>query len=251
MNFKIIFILNIIIYFIIIFVPFFLTEEGLLEKLDFNLFSLSEFYIFGNGESGISILVWIVYGIRISFFIAFSYNIVSLSVGIICGFLSGFYRGVIGLIVMRIIKILEVFPGLLFAIFVSSIFQSNVINTIIALSIIGWIGYTKIIRKGVIQRKKYILMNIKEQFFAYLIPHFTYPVLIQLIFKMSIGITFEVALSYLGLGVSMETPSLGVLLQQGVNHFFVAPYLSVFPGVCVVISAFSFSFLSEELKNRY
>ena len=238
--------------------PWFIGDSGLNIRLDMELKGPGAGRL-GFAENGIDVLTSLVYGARISLLIAITCTVISLSIGIIYGAVSGFFGNRIDAVMMRVIDILLAFPGLLLAIYIAAILSPKTINVVFALCATGWVGYARVVRAQVLSIKNYEYVTAATSLgakthriiFVHIIPNILGPIIVQASFALASLILAEAALSFLGLGVPPGTPSWGALLDQGVSYLFIAPHLAIFPGICIAITVLGFNFLGDGLRDVF
>lgn len=224
------------------------------------LLSPSAQHIFGTDNNGVDIFAQVVFGARLSLIVAFSVVFVSTLVGLIMGSIAGFWGGWIDQIIMRLTDVLYSFPGLLLVIALVGILQQNsMTNMIIALSITGWASYARLVRGEVLHLKErdYVVSarsigaSSTRQIVFHIWPNLAGAVIVQGTFGMAGTIVVESSLSFLGLGpASNTTASWGALLRIGKNHLLEAPYISLFPGLAILILVLGFNLFGDGLRDH-
>ena len=213
----------------------------------------------GRDELGRDELARIVYGARISLFVGFIVVLISGIIGLIMGLISGFAGGLVDEIVMRLVDILLAFPGILLAIALIAFFGPSLLNLIFALVVTGWVSYSRLARAQVLKLKEmdFIIAaravgaNYLRILFKHLMPNVLPLILVQASLGISGAILAESGLSFLGLGVQPPTPSWGAMINEGRNHLFEAPWLTIFPGIALLITILGFNLLGEGLRKIY
>ena len=213
---------------------------------------------FGLDELGRDILSRILSGARVSLLVGLVVVSVSTGVGALMGSIAGYYGGFVDEAISRLMDILLAFPGLLLAIAVVAVLGPSLTNVVIALSLIGWVGYARLVRGQVLQAKELEYVQAARATGAtpsrILIRHLLPAALPMLIAQATLGmagaILSEAALSFLGLGVQPPTPSWGGMLNYGRAHLLDAPHLTVFPGAAIAVLVLGFSFLGDGLREK-
>jgi peptide/nickel transport system permease protein len=213
----------------------------------------------GYGENGVDVLTWLVHGARISLFVSVVATLVSLTIGVSYGAISGFFGKRIDALMMRVVDVLLAFPGLLLAIYIAAVLTPSIVNVVIALCATGWVGYARLARAQVLAVKNldYVIAaqslgaKRKRVIFVHILPNILGPLIVQASFGFSSIILAEAALSFLGLGVPPGTPSWGALLDQGVTNLFIAPHLAILPGICIALGVLGFNFLGDGLRDVF
>ncbi|MFZ0391715.1 MAG: nickel transporter permease [Calditrichia bacterium] len=211
----------------------------------------------GQDDLGRDILSRIIYGTRISLTVGFITVGVSAFLGILVGAVSGYFGGWIDELLMRLTDIMLAFPGILLAIAIMAILGPSLNNVIIALCIVGWKGYARLVRGEILKEKemeyvqagKALGFSNRRLIFNHLIPNTLNPVLVMATLGIASMIISEAGLSFLGLGTQPPIPSWGAMLAEGRQYLLQAYHLTTFPGLAIVILVLGFSFLGDALRD--
>ncbi len=214
-------------------------------------------HIFGQDQMGRDILSRTIYGARISLIVGLATVGFSVLLGILIGSVSGFFGGAIDEIIMRITDIFLAFPGILLAIAMMAVLGPSLKNVILALCILGWVGYARMVRGQVISVKKLEYVASAQALGAsktriiirHILPNIIPPVLVQATFGTAGAIIAEAGLSFLGLGTQPPTASWGAMLNQGREVLLVAPHLSIFPGIGIMLVVLSLNFVGDAMRD--
>ncbi|MBN2055545.1 ABC transporter permease, partial [bacterium] len=149
------------------------------------------------------------------------------------------------------------FPGILLAIAMVAILGPAIDHVILALCIMGWVGFARLVRGQVLVVREQEYVEAARALGAgpvriivrHIIPNILAPVLVQATLGIAGAIIAEAGLSFLGLGVQPPTPSWGALLDEGVDFLLEAPHLTIFPGLAIMITVLSFNFLGDGLRD--
>jgi len=213
----------------------------------------------GTDAQGRDILSSIVYGSRISLFIGLTGMIFSCVIGTILGLAAGYYGGKIDAIIMRIADIQLSFPATLIALFIMSISGRGIGNLLIALTLVGWVIYARTVRGATLSEKKkeYVeagkvigLPNIKI-IAKHILPNVVTSLIVIATIQVGTFILTEATLSFLGVGVPVTRPSLGLLVKNGYDVLFSGLWwASTFPGLFIMLLVFGINMLGDFLRDE-
>src|SRR5947209_17290933 len=227
------------------------------QELALRLAAPSRMHPFGLDELGRDILARVLAGARISFLVGLTVVSVSALAGTLLGAVAGYFGGVLDDLISRVIDTLLAFPGLLLAIALVAVLGPSLANVLFALTIIGWVGYARLVRGQVLRARELDYVQAARALGAgtsrvllrHVIPTAIPAVVVQATLGMAAAIIGEAALSFLGLGVQPPTPSWGTMLNGGRAHLLDAPHLTVFPGLAIAVLVLGFNFLGDGLRD--
>ncbi len=227
------------------------------QELRLRLAGPSSTHLFGLDELGRDILTRVLSGARISFLVGLTVVSVSATLGTLLGALAGYFGGLTDDVISRIVDVLLAFPGLLLAIALVAVLGPSLANVLFALTIIGWVGYARLVRGQVIRAREFEYVQAARALGAgtvrvlwhHVIPVAIPSIVVQASLGMAAAITGEAALSFLGLGVQPPTPSWGTMLNGGRAHILDAPHLTLFPGLAIALLVLGFNFLGDGLRD--
>ena len=213
---------------------------------------------FGLDELGRDILSRLLSGARISLLVGLAVVSVSSLAGMLLGSIAGYFGGFVDDAISRVVDVLMAFPGILLAIALVAVLGPSLTNVILALSIIGWVGYARLVRSQALRAREFEFVQAARALGAgtprillrHVLPTALPAVVVQATLGMAGAIIAEAALSFLGLGVQPPTPSWGTMLDAGRSHLFDAPHLTIFPGLAIAILVLGFNFLGDGLRDR-
>ncbi len=214
-------------------------------------------HLFGLDELGRDVLARVLAGARISFLVGVTVVAVSAAVGTLMGAMAGYFGGLIDDLISRIIDTLMAFPGLLLAIALVAVMGPSLANVLFALTIIGWVGYARLVRGQVLRARELDYVQAARALgaatprvlFRHVAPAAIPAVVVQATLGMAGAVIGEAALSFLGLGVQPPTPSWGTMLSGGRAHLLDAPHLTLFPGIAMAMLVLGFNFLGDGLRD--
>ena len=227
------------------------------QQLALRLAGPSAAHPFGLDELGRDILARVLAGARISFFVGLVVVFVSASIGTALGAVAGYFGGTLDEAISRVIDTLLAFPGMLLSIALVAVLGPSLANVLFALTIIGWVGYARLVRGQVLRTREFEYVQAARALGAatqrillrHVIPTAIPAVVVQATLGMAGAIIGEAALSFLGLGVQPPTPSWGTMLNGGRAHLLDAPHLTVFPGLAIALLVLGFNFVGDGLRD--
>lgn len=240
-----------------VFGPWLAPFDPAAQELALRLEGPTGLHWFGLDELGRDIFARVLAGARISLLVGLVVVGVSSTIGTALGSIAGYFGGHIDEIISRVIDILLAFPGLLLAIALVAVLGPSLTNVVLALSLIGWVGYARLVRGQVLRARELDFVQAARALGAttsrilarHVIPTTLPAVSVQATLGMGGAILAEAALSFLGLGVQPPTPSWGTMLNYGRGHLLDAPHLTVFPGLAIAILVLGFNFLGDGLRD--
>lgn len=213
----------------------------------------------GQDANGADILSRLLYGGRISFVVAVTVILLSGSIGVVLGLISGYHGKLWDTLLMRIVDILLAFPGLLLAIALVAVLGPRTGNVVLALTLMGWVPFARLTRGQVLAQKQRDYVSAarasgqsdRRVMLVHILPNVLSPVIVQATFGIAGVIVAEASLSFLGLGVPPGTPSWGGMLSEGKQVLLEAPHVSLFPGLTIVVVVLCINFLGDALRDRF
>ena len=237
--------------------PVIAPHDPIEQNLKLRLLSPTWEYPFGTDDLGRCVLSRLMYGTAFSLRVGITVVSITAGFGTIIGLVAGFAGGIVDEIIMRIVDILMAFPGLVLALVIAGVLGPGLFNIMLALSIIGWTGYARLVRgcvlsvkeKTFIQAVKTIGYKNHQIIFRYILPEVISPVVVVATLGMGGTILSAAALSFLGFGAKPPTPEWGSMLNNGRIVFRVAPHLTIFPGLAIMITVLAFNFLGDGIRD--
>ncbi|HHY30853.1 MAG TPA: ABC transporter permease [Syntrophaceticus sp.] len=257
---KIAFIGLIIILFLIfvaIFAPFLASHHPYEQNLEKALLAPCLEYPFGTDDLGRCIFSRIIFGTRTSLQIGIIVTSITACIGIIMGLIAGYYGGLADEIIMRLVDIFLAFPGLVLALTIAGLMGPGLFNVMFALSLVGWMGYTRVVRGSVLAVKEKEFVETAKSLGAnnlyilihHILPNVIAPVIVMATLGIGHTILAAAGLSFLGLGAQPPIPVWGAMLNNGKAFMRTAPHLTIFPGLAIMITVLAFNFLGDGLRD--
>lgn len=211
----------------------------------------------GTDESGRDVLSRMIYGARVSMLVGFVAVGIATLIGIFFGAVAGYYGGKVDAVIMRFVDIMLCFPTFFLILAVIAVLEPSLMNIMIIIGVTGWMGVARLVRAEFLALKEQEFVQAARAFgasdfriiFRHLLPNAMAPVLVSATFGIAGAILTESALSFFGLGVQPPTPSWGNILSSGYKYIDFAHWLSVFPGLAILITALGYNLLGEGLRD--
>jgi len=251
------FIIVSIVIFIAIFAPL-LTPYNPLDTDPFNrLKAPSAEHWLGTDELGRDVLTRLFYGSRIALLIGVLIILFEGAIGILLGILSGFFGGAIDIVTMRIVDILRSFPVIILAMAIAGIMGQGLLNVVIALGIVGWTTYARMVRSKILSIKEtdYVeaAYSIGESTFSvimkYVMPNAIPTAIIMICIMMPTALIASATLSFLGVGVQPPSPDWGSMIAAGRAYLLRAPWISTSAGLAIMFTVLGFNFIGDGLRD--
>ena len=211
----------------------------------------------GTDDLGREVLVRMLYGARISLLVGFVAVGISTIIGIILGSLAGYYGGWVDALVMRFVDIMLCFPTFFLILAVIAFLDPSIWNIMIVIGLTSWMGIARLIRAEFLslRQRDFVLAaqalgaSDLRLIFRHILPNAMSPVLVSATLGVAGAILTESALSFLGIGVQPPTPSWGNMLIIGKQTLGSAWWLSVFPGLAILITVLGYNLLGEGVRD--
>jgi len=213
----------------------------------------------GTDDLGRDMTVRIAYGARISLQVGFAAGILSLTIGIFYGAISGYLGGTVDLVLMRFVEIISSVPQLLYTILLAQLFpKGGTLTIIIVIGLTGWMQTSRVVRGDILSLKsrEYVLaarvsgVSDMKIITRHLIPNCIGPIIVSLTMSVPGAIFNEASLRYLG-AISSVIPSWGELSRFGMSAIRSAPYLIIYPSLFISVTILAFTLLSDALQQAF
>lgn len=211
----------------------------------------------GYDDLGRPIFDRLVVGARTSLLVAMAVVGISLVIGSLLGTIGAYIGGWTDLILVRLIDVFLAFPGILLAIALAGVMGPGIDNVVIALSVVGWVGYARLARAQVLSVKERdhvhaavaIGTSTPIIITRHLLPLISAPLIVEASFGMASVIIGEAGLSFLGLGVQPPAASWGSMIRDGTRYMLVAPHMVIAPGLALMFVVLAINVLGDRLRD--
>ncbi|SDJ10758.1 ABC transporter permease [Salimicrobium halophilum] len=214
-------------------------------------------HLMGTDQFGRDILSRIIYGTRISLQVGIISVGISLVLGTLIGLVAAYYGRWVDMVLSRFTDVLFSFPDILLALVIMAILGPSLTNLMIAIGIVYTPIFARIARGAVLSIKSSLYIDAAKSMgvsnrkimWKHILPNSMAPLIVQVTLSFAFAILAEAALSFLGLGVSPDTPSWGIMLSEGKNWMETAWWIAVFPGIAITLAVFSFNVMGDGLRD--
>ena len=215
-------------------------------------------YLLGTDSQGRDMLSAILYGLRISVFIGVLSTVVAAAIGVALGLVAGYLGGRVDAIVMRVADIQLSFPSILIALILLAFLHPGLGNIVVALIAVQWAYYARTVRgtalverqKDYIEAARGLGLSTRRIVFRHLLPNCLPPLVVVATLQIASAIALEATLSFLGLGVPITEPSLGLLIANGFQVLFAGKdWISVYPGIALVLLIVALNLVADRMRD--
>ncbi len=214
-------------------------------------------HLLGTDQLGRDVLSRIIWGGRISLLVGFVAVGIATLIGVILGALAGYYGGFIDVLIMRFVDIMLCFPTFFLILAVIALLEPSIWNIMVVIGLTSWMGVARLVRAEFLSLKeREFVLAARAQgasdmriIFRHILPNAMAPVFVSAILGVGGAILTESALSFLGIGVQPPTPSWGNILTAGKDNIEIAYWLSLYPGLAILLTVLGYNLLGEGLRD--
>jgi peptide/nickel transport system permease protein len=215
-------------------------------------------YLLGTDDQGRDMLSAILYGLRLSLYVSVVATAIGLALGTVAGIVAAYFGGRIDALLMRLVDIQLSFPAILIALILLAILGKGVDKVVIALVSVQWAYYARTIRGSALaeRRREYIeaarclALPQWRIIFRHLLPNAFAPLIVVATVQVAHAIALEATLSFLGVGVPITEPSLGLLIANGYGYMLSGDYwISFYPGIALLIAIVAINLVGDRLRD--
>ncbi len=247
----------VIVFLMALFAPFFSPYDPGKTDVSLKLKTPSFQHYLGTDQLGRDIFSRMLYGSRISLSVGFIAVAISIFIGILVGAVAGYYGRWIDSLLMRFVDIMFCFPTFFLILTVVAILGPRFYNVMVVIGITSWMGTSRFVRaeflslreRDFVQAAQALGVKDYRIIFRHILPNALAPVFVTATLDVATAILVEASLSFLGFGVQPPAPSWGNILTEGRTYIFDAWWLTVFPGLAILMTVLSFNLLGEGLRD--
>ena len=214
-------------------------------------------HLLGTDEGGRDVFTRLLYGARVSLLIGIVPTLLSMALGAALGILAGFAGGKTDTVIMRIADVMLAFPSILLAMVLMYMLGDGLINIFLTLSIVNWASVARVVRAETLRLKELEYVEAarvtgvsrSKILLRHILPNCIPTLIVLFTLNVPSSILTESGLSFLGLGVQPPAASWGLMVNQGRQYLYTAPWLSFAPCVAIMLTVLAFNFLGDGLRD--
>ena len=214
-------------------------------------------HLLGTDALGRDVFSRLLYGGRVSLWVGFVAVGLSVAIGLVLGLVAGYFGGLVDEGIMRGVDVMLCFPSFFLILAVIAFLTPSLTNIMVVIGLTSWMGVARLVRAETLalRGREFVLaarvsgMGAPGILFFHILPNAAAPVLVSATLGVAGAILVESSLSFLGLGVQPPMPSWGNMLMDGKEVLEVAPWLSVFPGLAILVTVLGYNLIGESLRD--
>ncbi len=212
----------------------------------------------GTDDQGRDLLSAVLYGLRVSLMVALVATSIALVIGVVAALFASYFGGKVDAVLMRLVDLQLAFPSILTALVLVSLLGSGIDKVIIAITLSQWAYFARTLRSAAMveRTKEYIdaartlKFSSNRIMFRHLLPNSVAPLAVVIVVEIASAISLEATLSFLGVGLPITEPSLGLLISNGYSYMLAQQYwLSVYPGLVLLLLLLSVNLIGEQMRR--
>ena len=229
------------------------------DKLDvlYSLAAPSLQHPFGTDDVGRDYFIRVLYGGRVSLLIGFLAMVMSMSIGVALGLISGYFGGIIDAVLMRLVDVISSIPWIIMVMVIGMLFGRGFLSLVLVIGLLSWMEIARLIRSEVLSLKgreyvqyaRFLGVPAWKILLSHIFPSILPTTITAATASVASSIMVESALSFLGRGISAPMSSWGSLLQNAQKFLQKAPYMAVLPGILIILTVLSFNKLGEVFRK--
>ena len=240
-----------------LFAPLIATHDYAKQDLPSMLQPPSKAHLFGTDEFGRDIFSRVVYGSRVSIKVGFLAVGISLLTGLFFGCIAGYYGRLLDSVICALIDIALAFPMTLLAIAIIAVLGPGLFNVCLAIALSSWGSFARISRgqflslknQEFVEAARILGYSDARIIFRHILPNSLAPLVVLTTLEVPKAIIVEATLSFLGLGIQPPLPSWGSIMSSGRSFLFHAPWITIFPGIMIILIVMGFNLLGDALRD--
>lgn len=256
--------LSLVGFIIIVFIFLLAMLAPILSPYDPDFFNVKEIllapstsHLMGTDGLGRDVFSRMLYGARISLLVGLVAVGISTAIGILLGAIAGYYRGWVDTVIMRLVDVMLSIPSFFLILAVIAFLTPSIINIMIVIGLTSWMGVTRLVRAEFLSlsQREFVMASRTlgakngRLIFTHLLPNSLTPIIVSSVLGIASAVLLESGLSFLGLGVQAPQASWGNILTDGKEYIQFAWWLSLFPGMAILITVLGYNLLGEGLRD--
>lgn len=246
-----------LVFLVAVFAPLLAPYDPAAIEVSAKLQAPSWIHPLGTDQLGRDVLSRMLYGARISLSVGFVAVGISLLIGVLVGAVAGFYGGLVDSVLMRLVDVMLCFPTFFLILTVVALLGPNILNVMVVIGLTSWMGTARLVRAEFLslREREFVLaaralgLSNRRIIFRHILPNALAPIFVAATLDVATAILIEAGLSFLGFGVQPPAPSWGNILTEGRVYIFDAWWLTLFPGLAILLTVLSFNLCGEGLRG--
>lgn len=214
-------------------------------------------HILGTDPLGRDVLARLLMAGRISLAVGFAAMMIAMAIGICVGLVAGFYEGIVGAALMRLVDAMLCFPSIFLLLAISALIQPSVPAIVLLIAATSWMEVARVVEAQIRSLKTREFAQAAVSFgasnrrimFRELLPNAVAPIVVAATLNVAHAILAESYISFLGYGIQAPTPSWGNMLESAQSYLTSAPWLAILPGLAITLAVTSFNFVGDGLRD--